>query len=202
MLRARHLVLPALLSALAPGIARAQDNAGQPYPWVAYAGLGVGLGGATGLASSYLLERRGHGLDDHPLWYGMGVGALSGLALGLGLGLVDRAVDTDLGFGLVAGGAVLVACGALIGGVENVSYDFFSKLPLGGGDFEPLDHAAFPVGAAWGALAGVAGALLLTLFELGTREDAGRRPFLVLTVGAEPAGRGRTLWMPALAGRY
>jgi hypothetical protein len=202
MLRARRLLLPALLGALAPGVARAQDDAAEPYPWLAYAGLGVTLGGATGLASSYLLERGGHGFDRHPRWYGTGLGALSGLGLGLGLGVVDRAADTDSGFGLVAGGTVLAACGALLGGLENVSYDFLGKVPFTGEDEGALDPAAFPVGAAWGALAGVAAALLLTLLEWSPRDDTHRRPFLVLTMDRAPAPGGRALWLPAVAGRF
>jgi hypothetical protein len=204
MLRKSPFALPAILCVLlAPGEAHAAGDGGEPYPWLAYAGLGLAFGGGTGLAGSYLLERRGHGLGQHPTAAGAGLGAIAGLGLGLVLGAVDRAADVDVGIGVVASATALAACGALLGGIGNASYDFFSKVPLGGGERPPLDHAAFPVGAAWGTLIGVTGALVLTLVDMVSVEDPHRRRLLVLTIEPVPASsQGRRTWVPALAGRY
>jgi hypothetical protein len=92
MSRASRLVLPAMVTMLMASAApaRAQSETVQAHSWLTYASFGIALGSATGLASSYLLDRHGYGFDRHPRLYGTGIGALSGLALGLTLGIVDR----------------------------------------------------------------------------------------------------------------
>ena len=204
MSRAGRLVLPAIVVAalLAARPARAQRDSVESHAWLVYASLGVVVGGATGLASGYLLDRHGFGFDRHPSLYGAGVGAVSGLALGLTLGVVDRVGEREEGFGALVAGTALVAVGALLGGVENVSYDFVQKTVAGGGDMHRLDRDAFAVGAAWGALIGVIGALVLTLVTVNLPEESHLRPRLGLTLGTASAPGGATSWMPMLVGRY
>jgi hypothetical protein len=108
--------------------------------------------------------------------------------------------EREEGYGGLVAGTVLAACGALLGGVENVSYDFVSKaLSRDGGKSDP---DAFAVGAAWGALIGVAGAALLTLITVNLPEESHLRPRLGLALGTATASDGRRLVMPTLAGRF
>jgi hypothetical protein len=203
MSRGGRFVLPAILAMLvAARPARAQRDTVETHAWLVYAGLGVAVGGATGLASGYLLERGGSGFDRHPRLYGATLGGISGLALGLTLGVVDRVGEREEGFGALAAGTVLAAAGALLGGVENVSYDFVQKTVAGGGDMHRLDGDAFAVGAAWGTLVGVVGALVLTVVAVSMPAESHLRRPLAITLGTTVAPGGHVSWMPMLVGRY
>ena len=194
------LLATSLATMVAPGEARAQGDTARPRTWFSYASLGLVVGGAGGLATSYLLDRDGRGFDRRPRLYGAGVGALSGLALGLTLGIVDHVGERDDGFGVLVAGTLLAACGALLGGVENLSYDFLSKVPFGGG--EPVDPSAFPVGAAWGALIGMGGAVVLAVINVSLPEETRRGPFMAFTLGTAAGAGGRRLWVPTLLGQF
>jgi hypothetical protein len=113
---------------------------------------GVFSGALVGLGASYFVAR-----DAAEPWRAVGlstsIGAVSGAALGLGLGIFDRldapasyAISRDLTYGILFGAVV----GALCGGI----------VAIGGGDAEPV-----LLGVSAGTLSGVALGLATGILE-------------------------------------
>jgi hypothetical protein len=120
-----------------------------------YRGLTVGALG--GLSGGYLVARHDgfQGRDWRPLVLGAGIGALSGAALGLGLGFADLADDRP-GMGNIAlrdmayGGGFGAIVGLIVGGLVVI---------------KTHDAEHVPFGAAVGALSGIGIGLVVGLIE-------------------------------------
>jgi hypothetical protein len=120
-----------------------------------YRGLTVGAIG--GLSGGYLVARHDgfQGRDWRPLVLGAGIGALSGAALGLGLGFLDLADDRP-GMGNIAlrdmayGGGFGAVVGLIVGGLVVI---------------KTRDAEHIPFGAAVGALSGIGVGLIVGLIE-------------------------------------
>jgi hypothetical protein len=140
---------------------------------VSYAFNGLWTGAEMGLAVGYLAT--GSTYESHEwreLVLGLGIGALSGMALGISLGIVDASGDPppighyvlrDMGYGVLLGAVAGAAVGALIW-VDSGS----SKSVL--------------IGTAYGALFGSAAGVIFGLLE--GNHAKGRAP------GSQPAGEG------------
>jgi hypothetical protein len=195
--RAR-LAIAALAGAvvlLAAPAGRAQP-AGEPRPYTpsifscGFDGFLVGAG--AGLGGGYLSARAGGWRTDDwkALVYGASIGALTGGALGVGLGVADMANETQgrgfyvlrdgglgLGFGAVTG--------ALIGGLGALASNQAEHVLLGG---------------SIGALAGTGVGLVLGMVEA---QRPGRvRGHIAVTIAPAADATGKLAWMPALVGRY
>jgi hypothetical protein len=161
-----------------------------------YAGRGFLVGGMVGLAGGYLAARRDtwESNDWQPLAYGTGIGALTGGALGLTLGILDTSRNTPgygalilrdtvygAGFGAVAGG--------IVGGLTAISSS------------EP-EHIL--LGASVGTLVGAVAGIVLGIIE-GNRalERTGyRAQGFALTVATTTTADGSAAWLPTFQGRY
>ena len=101
-------LLAGLSFTLAPQAAEAAEEALGARPSVfTYAGRGFLMGGMLGISTGYLFARSG-GWEDgdwKPLAYGTGIGALTGGALGLTLGIIDMNNNTP-GYGALIGTSV------------------------------------------------------------------------------------------------
>jgi hypothetical protein len=161
-----------------------------------YVANGFLMGSMVGLSAGYLVARNNDFDDDywHPLVYGTGIGALSGGALGLTLGIVDMARETP-GFGAyilrdtMYGAGFGAVGGAIVGGMVALS----SKKG---------EHVL--LGAAIGTLAGTGMGVALGIVEGNRAGSRGRRSALpfTLALGATEGADGAPVWLPTLAGRY
>lgn len=193
------LGLVALLAslALAPSFARADEAEARPSVFV-YAGRGFTVGSMVGLAGGYLAARSG-GFDRNdwqPLAYGVGIGALTGGALGLTLGILDTSRNTPgygalilrdtvygAGFGAIAGG--------IVGGLIAISKR----------DAEPIG-----LGASVGTLIGAAAGIVLGVIEGNRALDrtgykASNEGFSIGLATATDAA-GSTTFLPAANGVF
>jgi hypothetical protein len=190
------LTLASASTAHAAQSAVAPEVEGRPSVFT-YAGRGFLVGGMVGLAGGYLAAR-GNDWDTvwQPLAYGTGIGALSGGALGLTLGILDTSRNTPgygalilrdtvygAGFGAVAGG--------IVGGLTAISSS------------EP-EHIL--LGASVGTLVGAVAGIVLGIVE-GNRalESNGynrRVQGFDLTVAMATTANGSAAWMPTFRGVY
>jgi hypothetical protein len=194
------LAVATATAALGPSAAHAQGNMESRPSVFTYAGRGFMVGGMVGLAGGYLAARSGGFQSDdwQPLAYGTGIGALTGGALGLTLGILDTSRNTPgygalilrdtvygAGFGAIAGG--------IVGGLTAIS----SRKPENIG-----------LGASVGTLVGAVAGIVLGVIE-GNRalERTGYTPapraegfhvFVATATGAD----GRLLWLPSASGVY
>jgi hypothetical protein len=163
-----------------------------------YAGRGFLVGGMVGLAGGYLAARRDEweSTDWQPLAYGTGIGALTGGALGLTLGILDTSRNTPgygalilrdtvygAGFGAVAGG--------IVGGLTAISSS------------EP-EHIL--LGASVGTLVGAVAGIVLGIVEGNRALDSNgynrRVQGFDLTVAMATTANGSAAWMPTFRGVY
>jgi hypothetical protein len=186
----------------APQPCSAEDEEADTPSIVGYAFEGFGTGIATGLAVGYLATGpKFEGREWRTLLWGGGIGALTGLGLGLVLGVVDagsvphgRGVgfyimrDSNYGYGLGAltGGIV----GALIWASGGVAKDVLQ-------------------GMAWGTVIGAGAGVILGVIEGSLRNSgssgestARRRRGLQLGLGFVPTREGAPLPYPSLSGRF
>lgn len=166
-----------------------------------YGFRGLVLGSLVGLSGGYLVARHDgfEGEDWKPLAYGIGIGALSGGALGLTLGFVDLA-DDQPGMGNIAlrdmvyGAGFGALAGAITGGLVVIkSHD--------------AEHILF--GAAIGTLVGTALGLAVGLFEgrrITTspqhRYTGQRKRSLDLALNPTRDFAGSLVWLPGVSGRF
>ena len=166
-----------------------------------YAGRGFLVGGMIGLSGGYLAARGGEweNADWQPLAYGMGIGALTGGALGLTLGILDTSRNTP-GYGAlilrdtVYGAAFGAVAGGIVGGLTAINSKEAEHILLGAS-----------VGTLVGAVAGV----ILGIVE-GNRalERTGYDPARAQSFGlglAAAMGRdadGQLQWLPAATGVF
>ncbi|HEY0714636.1 MAG TPA: hypothetical protein VGF45_18280 [Polyangia bacterium] len=166
-----------------------------------YAGRGFLVGGMVGLSGGYLAARGGEweSSDWQPLAYGTGIGALTGGALGLTLGILDTSRNTPgygalilrdtvygAGFGAVAGG--------IVGGLTAIS----SREP---------EHIL--LGASVGTLVGAVAGIVLGVIE-GNRalERNGYSPAraegfgLGVATAMARSPDGSLAWLPAATGAF
>lgn len=186
--RLAGLVVTVAVLGLGAGPARAdkQPPAGAPTVFDgAYQGLLVGA--MAGLATGYLFARddgwKGSG-DWKPLAYGAGVGALTGSAIGLTLGIIDMAQDKPGRNGYVMrdglyGAGLGAVMGGIAGGVAAVS--------SGKGE-----HAL--LGASIGVLTG-------TCLGMGIGFVEGYRKYAVAIAPVQHRD-GSITFVPAVGGRF
>ncbi len=166
-----------------------------------YGFRGLLVGSLVGLSGGYLVARHDgfEGDDWKPIAYGVGIGALSGGALGLTLGFVDLA-DDQPGMGNIAlrdmvyGAGFGALTGAIVGGLVVIkSHD--------------AEHILF--GAAIGTLAGTAVGLAVGLFEgrrITTsprhRYTGERERKLQLALSSTRDSVSTLVWLPGVSGRF
>ena len=170
----------------------------EPPSVFTYAGRGFLVGGMVGVAGGYLAARRDgwESNDWQPLAYGMGIGALTGGALGLTLGILDTSRNTPgygalilrdtvygAGFGAVAGG--------IVGGLTAISSS------------EP-EHIL--LGASVGTLVGAVAGIVLGIVEGNRALDRSgynrRADGFGFTLASAVSADGSAAWLPTFAGRY
>jgi hypothetical protein len=150
---------------------------------------GLLTGGLVGLSAGYLAARHGHDDAFRTVALGTGIGAVSGAALGIGLGLVDLAGDTPGRAHLVLRDTLYgTAFGAITGVIVG------SLFIMRTGDPE---HAAF--GTAIGALSGAGLGLAIGMID-SLRVFERRR--YVPVVGATTDRSGGLVVTPGVAGRF
>ncbi len=164
-----------------------------------YAGRGFLVGGMIGLSGGYLAARSGdwESSDWQPLAYGTGIGALTGGALGLTLGILDTSRNTPgygalilrdtvygAGFGAVAGG--------IVGGLTAIS----SREP---------EHIL--LGASVGTLVGAVAGVVLGVIEGNRALDrtgyaSARQDGFQVGFAAATDVEGAPAWGPLFSGVY
>ncbi len=166
-----------------------------------YGFRGMLVGGLVGVSGGYLVARHDgfEGDDWKPITYGVGLGALTGGALGLTLGFIDLG-DDNPGMGNIAlrdmvyGAGFGALAGAITGGLVVIkSHD--------------AEHILF--GAAIGTLVGTAVGLAFGLIEGRKITDSPRhrytgereRPF-ELALSSTRDKHGSLVWLPGLSGRF
>jgi hypothetical protein len=163
-----------------------------------YGYRGLSIGALGGLSGGYLVARRdGFARQDwRPLVLGVGIGALSGAALGLLLGFSDLADDRP-GMGNIVlrdmdyGGGFGALVGLIAGGLAVIK------------THEP-EHIAF--GAALGALSGIGVGLVVGLIEGRRIVDSPQhrysgKAFAPSLFAVEDAAE-RTVWSAGATGRF
>jgi hypothetical protein len=185
--------------AVTPLAARADET----QSVVSYAMEGLGTGAGVGLAMGFVAT--GHEFESgewKTLLYGTAIGALTGLGVGVVVGVIDastspnrpgvgmyimRDMNLGLGVGIVAGGII----GALVWLDDGRAKDLLW-------------------GFAYGALIGVGAGLVLGIIEGVIRTSSGNRSMdtssrrgLQLSIGMTPPARGAApLPYPMLTGRF
>jgi hypothetical protein len=188
-------------AALGAAPARAQESMDSRPSVFTYAGRGFMVGGMVGVSAGYMAARGDtlSALEWQPLAYGLGIGALTGGALGLTLGILDTSRNTP-GYGAlilrdtVYGAGFGALAGGIVGGLTAISSHKGEHILLGAS-----------VGTMIGAVAGI----VLGVIE-GNRalERTGYTPgraegftVQVATAMARDAD-GKTVWMPAAGGVF
>lgn len=184
----------------APQPCSAQEDAGETPSILGYAFEGFGTGIATGFAAGYLstgpkFESR----EWRKLLIGGGVGALSGLGVGLVLGIVDASTVPDgrgVGFYMIRDSNYGYAVGGLAGGVIG------ALIWAGGGVAKDVLQ-----GLAWGTVIGAGTGLVLGIVEGSLRTSSGERAStraagIRLGLGFTPSTSGAPLPYPSLSGRF
>jgi len=185
----KHRCLGSLLAiVLAVGLARAARAEDLPPPTVfdgAYQGLLVGA--LAGVSTGYIIARSDtwHKTGGwKPLAYGAGIGAISGAALGLTLGIVDMSQrKPHRNAYVMRDGLYGAGLGAVLGGIAGGMVALSTK---------KADH--FLLCASIGTLTGTVGGMAVGFVE-------GYRKY---SVSVSPVERpdGSYGFVPALAGRF
>jgi hypothetical protein len=165
-----------------------------------YALEGFGTGIAVGFATGYLATGpKFEGGEWRTLLWGGGIGALSGLGIGLILGIVDASTVPNgrgVGFYIMRDSNYGYTVGALAGGVIG------ALIWAGGGVSKDL-----LIGLAWGTVIGAGAGVIMGVIEGALRNGRGskaerRTPFQV-GLGCTPALEGGApMAYPTLSGRF
>jgi hypothetical protein len=178
--------LVTLLACLA-GSAKAAEAAATPPTVFDGAYQGLLVGGMAGVATGYLFARRGgwnSSNDWKPLVYGAGIGALSGAAIGLTLGIVDMSQRKPGRNGYVMrDGLYGAGLGAVLGGIAGGLAAISSKKG---------EHVL--LGASIGVLSG-------TCLGMGVGFAEGYRKYSAQISAAQQAN-GSVAFLPAVAGKF
>lgn len=167
---------------------------------LAYGFTGLGAGALIGLSGGYLAARdpdwNWSGRDYRALGLGAGIGALSGMALGLGLGAVDLGADAP-GYGGVVlrdtlyGTGLGAIAGALGGTISAISQ-------------EEGEHVLF--GAAVGGIAGAGTGLIIGFIEARRAVDQRKREeqqrSVAPAVSMTRDARHELVWTLGTSGRF
>jgi drug/metabolite transporter (DMT)-like permease len=196
------LLLASLLWLAASSSAQAAGTFG-PNPDAApsvfsYGYRGLLVGALAGVSGGYLAARRGDFERDdwRPLVLGLGIGGLSGAAIGLTLGFVDLADDRP-GAAAIALRDMLYGAGfgALLGLVTGCLVIIRTR---------DAEHALF--GAAIGTVAGTGIGLGIGIIEgrriVDSPRHAGPRPSYHARLGAVRDSEGRLALGPALVASF
>lgn len=156
---------------------------------------GLLAGAATGAAGGYLFARN-DGFEGRSDWravgLGLGIGSLTGAAVGFSLGLIDKGgapAGRYVARDLLAGAGFGAAVGAIGGGISAIAQD-------------DAEHVLF--GAAIGTVAGAGLGIITGVIEGATKSGESRRvarrvqPTLALSRDVN----GASLALPGLAGRF
>lgn len=167
---------------------------------VGYAFEGFGTGVATGFAAGYLSTGpKFEGREWRKLLLGGGIGALTGLGVGLVLGIVDASTVPDgpgVGFYMIRDSNYGYAVGGLAGGVIG------ALIWAGGGVAKDVLQ-----GLAWGTVIGAGTGLILGVVEGSIRTPSRKRESasasgVRLGLGFAAESGGRLLPYPNLSGRF
>jgi len=169
------------------GSAKAAEAAATPPTVFDGAYQGLLVGGMAGVATGYLFARRGgwnSSNDWKPLVYGLGIGALSGAAIGLTLGIVDMSQRKPGRNGYVMrDGLYGAGLGAVLGGIAGGLAAISSKKG---------EHVL--LGASIGVLSG-------TCLGMGVGFAEGYRKYSAQISAAQQAN-GSVAFLPAVAGKF
>jgi hypothetical protein len=167
---------------------------------VGYAFQGFGTGLATGLGIGYLATGPKFESDEwRTLLWGGGIGALSGLGIGLILGVVDASTVPNgrgVGFYIVRDSNYGYSVGALAGGVVGI------LMWAGGGVSKDVLK-----GLAWGTVIGAGAGIILGVIEgslrnSGSSGSSTASTGLRLNLGFIPSDEGPPLPYPNLTARF
>jgi hypothetical protein len=167
---------------------------------VGYGLSGMGTGAATGLALGYIMTGTHFNSNEwRTLLWGTGIGALSGLGVGILLGTVDAGMGRErgVGFYMMRDSNYGVTVGFLAGGIVG------ALVWLGGGDGRDLLH-----GMAWGTVIGAGSGLLIGVLEGVLRGSPAKQPTAAevsrirFGIGFVPTTRGAPVPYPSLTGRF
>jgi hypothetical protein len=205
----RMLALVTVLSSLvlAAPCARADDTLSnptrserEPPSMLSYAFTGLGTGALVGLSGGYLAARDANwdwGKREYrAIGLGASIGALSGIALGLGLGAADLGADAP-GYGGVVlrdtlyGTGLGAVAGLLAGGISA-----FAR--------SDAEHALF--GTAIGAVAGAGVGMIIGFIEapraVRERKKEEQPRTVTPAVSATRDARNELVWVLGSAGRF
>jgi hypothetical protein len=188
------LVVGCLLAT--PALCSAEDESTPSIFGYALSGFGTGI--ATGFATGYLVTGPTWESDEWKtvLWGG-GIGALTGLGIGVVLGVVDAGSapgGRGIGFYIMRDANLGFSVGALAGGVVGVLYW------AGGGTSKDL-----LTGLSWGTVIGAGAGVILGVVEgaLRSPEQAKQTARGVrFDLGVLPSDSGVPLPYPSLSGRF
>lgn len=171
---------------------------------LSYAFKGFGSGIAVGFAAGYLSTGPKYESEEwRKLLWGAGIGSLTGLGIGVILGVVDSAASPEqpgVGFYILRDVTYGYSLGALAGGIIGVLYW------AGGGVSKDV-----LVGMAWGTVIGAGTGVVLGVLEGVLRrksddanvESQARRPTLQLGLGfTPPSEHGAPLPYPTLTAHF
>jgi hypothetical protein len=166
---------------------------------VGYAFEGFGTGIAVGFASGYLATGpKFESGEWRTLLWGGGIGALSGLGIGLVLGVVDASTVPNgrgVGFYIMRDSNYGYSVGALAGGVIG------ALIWAGGGVAKDL-----LIGLAWGTVIGAGAGIILGIVEGSLRAKSSshaERRSLQIGLGFTPPQNGSApVPYPTLSGRF
>lgn len=187
----------AVALAYTPGVCLAEDDEAPSI--VGYGLEGMGTGAATGLALGYLATGpEFHSNEWKTLGWGLAVGALSGLGVGVLLGTVDASTvpGRGVGFYMIRDSNYGFTVGFLAGGIIG------AIIWLGDGTSKDL-----LIGMAWGTVIGAGTGLLLGVLEgalRGSRREAPapRASSVHLDLGFTTTSGGAPVPYPSLSGRF
>jgi hypothetical protein len=173
-----------------------EDSTSSVFSYV-LEGFGTGL--AVGLAIGYLATGPTWESDEwRTLLWGGGIGALTGIGIGIALGVVDAGTaprGTGIGFYIMRDSYYGIAVGALAGSVVGALYW------AGGGSSKDV-----LTGLCWGTVIGVGAGMILGVVE-GVLRKPNQDPTetargLRFDVGFLPSESGAPLPYPTLSGRF
>jgi hypothetical protein len=167
---------------------------------LSYAFTGLGTGALVGLSGGYLAARHAnwdwHKEEYRALGLGASIGALSGIALGLGLGIADLGADAP-GYGGIVLRDTLYGTG--LGAVAGV---------IGGGiaAFARSDAELALFGATIGAVSGAGVGMIIGFIEaprsVKQRKKEEQQQKVTPTVSATRDARNELVWVFGSTGRF